>query len=298
VRQDQAFDIAPDETLTQALARVVELLERSGVEEARFDARALLLAAAGLSHAQLVLEPQALLGQQAARRLVGYAARRAAREPVSRILATRGFWTLDLKVAPDVLDPRADTETLVALALRLTSDRRGEALSILDLGSGSGAILCALLAESPAAWGVAVDVSAAACAATRANLDLLGLSARACVLRGRWADAISRRFDVIVSNPPYIKSADIATLAPEVTLHDPPLALDGGVDGLACHREIIGALPRLLRENGVALFEAGAGQTAGISALLEGAGLEIADVERDAGGHERAVAARLQRAVE
>jgi len=292
VRQDQAFDIAPDETLTQALAHVAELLERSGVDEAPFDARALLLAAAGLSHAQLVLEPLAPLGAAAARRLAVFAARRAAREPVSRILATRGFWTLDLKVAPDVLDPRADTETLVALALRLTSDRRGEALSILDLGSGSGAILCALLAESPAAWGVAVDVSAAACAATRANLDALGLSARACVLRGRWADAISRRFDVVMSNPPYIKSADIATLAPEVTLHDPVLALDGGADGLSCHREIISALPRLLRKDGVALFEAGAGQATGISALLEGAGLEIVGLERDAGGHQRAVAAR------
>ena len=296
MRRDRIFAIAPNETRAGALARGAALLESCGVGEALIDARALLLAAAGLSRAQLVLEPLAALGDGAARRLAGYATRRAAREPVSRIVATRGFWTLDLKVAPEVLDPRADTETLVTLALRFTANRRGEAVSILDLGSGSGAILCALLAESPAAWGVAVDVSAAACAATRANLDALGLSARACVLRGRWGDSISRRFDVVVSNPPYIKSGDIATLAPEVAWHDPVLALDGGVDGLACYREIIGALPRLLALEGVALFEAGAGQAGEIAALLQHAGLDIAGVARDAGGHERAVVAHRMRA--
>lgn len=289
-----AFAIAPNETRAAALDRVAALLEGSGIEEARVDARALLLAAAGLTHAQCVLEPSAPLGLEAAARLAGYAARRAAREPVSRILAKRGFWTLDLDVAPNVLDPRADTETLVALALRLTANRRGEVLSFLDLGSGSGAILCALLAESPAAWGVAVDLSAAACDATRANLATLGLASRASVLRGRWAEAISGRFDVVVSNPPYVKRADIATLAPEVTLHDPALALDGGVDGLACYREIAAELPRLLKDDGMALFEAGAGQIGEISALLEIAGLEIAGVERDFGGHERAVAARAR----
>ncbi|MGA9825866.1 MAG: peptide chain release factor N(5)-glutamine methyltransferase, partial [Methylocystis sp.] len=115
-----AFAIAPNETRAAALDRVAALLEGSGIEEARVDARALLLAAAGLTHAQWVLEPSAPLGQKAASRLADYAARRAAREPVSRILAKRGFWTLDLDVAPNVLDPRADTETLVALALRLT----------------------------------------------------------------------------------------------------------------------------------------------------------------------------------
>jgi release factor glutamine methyltransferase len=289
------FEIASGETRAGAVNRVATLLEAYGVEEARLDARALLLAAAGISHAQLVLDPRAPLGPETASRLAGYAARRAAREPVSRIMARRGFWTLDLNVAPDVLDPRADTETLIVLALRLTANRRGEPLSILDLGSGSGAILCALLAESPAAWGVAIDVSAPACAATRVNLAALGLASRASVARGRWGDAISARFDVVVSNPPYIKSADIATLAPEVALHDPTLALDGGADGLGCYREIAADLRRLLNEDGVALFEAGADQSAEISAILEGAGLEIVGVERDFGGHERAIAARGRR---
>jgi len=294
VTRDRTFAIAPNETRAEALDRVAALLECSGVDEARVDARALLLAAAGLTHAQWVLQPSALLGQEAASRLTGYAARRAAREPVSRILAKRGFWTLDLDVAPNVLDPRADTESLVALALRLTASRRDQPLSFLDLGSGSGGILCALLAESPAAWGLAVDLSAAACDATRANLAALGLESRAGALLGRCAEAISGLFDVVVSNPPYVKSADIATLAPEVTLHDPALALDGGADGLACYREIAAELPRLLKDDGVALFEAGAGQIGEISAFLEMAGLEIAGVERDFGGHERAVAARAR----
>ncbi len=291
-RAPPALEIAPSATLFEALAGVGELLERAGIEEARLDARALLLAAAGISRARLVLEPEAPLGEAAARRLTDYAARRAAREPVSRILARRGFWTLDFEVAPDVLDPRADTETLVALALRLVADRRGAPLSIVDLGSGSGAILCALLAELPAAWGVAVDLSAPACAATRANLAALKLARRAHVVRGRWADAICAAFDVVVSNPPYIKTGDLAALPPEVARHDPALALDGGVDGLECYRRIIAALPRILAREGVALFEAGAGQSVEIAGLMQGAGLEIMGVERDAGGHERVVAAR------
>ena len=189
--EDRTFAIAPNETRLEALDRLAALLEGSGVEEARADARALLLAAAGIDPCAMGVGASAPLGQEVARRLADYAARRAAREPVSRILAKRGFWTLDLDVAPDVLDPRADTETLVALALRLIANRRDEPLSFLDLGSGSGAILCALLAELPAAWGVAVDLSAPACDATRANLAALGLASRASVLRGRWAEAIS-----------------------------------------------------------------------------------------------------------
>jgi release factor glutamine methyltransferase len=250
-----------------------------------------LFAAAGITHAQFVLDPAAPLGEMAARRLSHYAQRRAAREPVSRILAMRGFWTLDLNVTPHVLDPRADTETLVELALRLVSERRREALTILDLGSGSGAIACALLSELPQARAAAVDLSEKACAATKANLYACGFAARASVFRGRWADAISAQFDLVVSNPPYIRSKDIAALAPEVGLHDPPLALDGGPDGLECYREIFKDLPRLLSKKGFALFEAGAGQARSIETLLATENLEVVATARDAGGHERVVAA-------
>lgn len=284
--------LAGDVSRAGALEAAARLLASSGIEQARFDARTLLLAAARITHAELVLNPDAPLGEEAAGLLAAYAARRAAREPVSRILAMRGFWTLDLQVAPDVLDPRADTETLVELALSLLPGRRNEPLRILDLGSGSGAIICALLSELPQARGVAVDLSAAACALTKANLARCGLSERASVIRGRWADAIGCRFDVVVSNPPYIRSEDLEGLDPEVCLHDPALALDGGADGLVCYREIARSLKRILAPGGLGLVEAGAGQAPDIRDIFAGAGLRVVATARDAGGHERAVAAQ------
>ena len=285
------MEIAPSATLFEALAGVGELLERAGIEEARLDARALLLAAAGISRGAVGAEPEAPLGEAAARRLTDYAARRAAREPVSRILARRGFWTLDLKSPRRARPARRHRNAGGAGA---APRRRPARRALVDCGSGFGLgrILCALLAELPAAWGVAVDLSAPACAATRANLAALKLARRAHVVRGRWADAICAAFDVVVSNPPYIKTGDLAALPPEVARHDPALALDGGVDGLECYRRIIAALHEILAREGVALFEAGAGQSVEIAGLMQGAGLEIMGVERDAGGHERVVAAR------
>lgn len=254
----------------------------------------LLRAAAGLTRLDLALSPEAPLTQDQADRLAHYAARRAAREPVSRILGARGFWTLDLAVAPNVLDPRPDTETLVETTLALIGDRDAP-LSILDLGAGSGAILCALLSELPKARGLAVDLSPDACAATRANLARCGLSARGKVLRGRWGEALKGPFDVIASNPPYVRAGDLDGLDPEVRRHDPALALDGGADGLACYRDIIADLPRLLAPDGLVAFEVGYDQAPDVSALLDAAGFTIARVARDAGGHARVVAARPAR---
>jgi release factor glutamine methyltransferase len=293
-----AFRLAAPQELpsrAEALSRVAAALTESGVEtqEAQDDARALLRAAARLSRLDLALSPETSLTTNEAERLWNYAARRAAREPVSRILGARGFWTLDLTVAPDVLDPRADTETLVETALDLIEDHNAP-LAVLDLGAGSGAILCALLSELPQASGVAVDLSAAACAATRENLARCGLSQRAQVLRGRWGTPLASRFDVIVSNPPYVRAGDIATLDPEVRLHDPRLALDGGADGLDCYREIVGDLRRLLAPGGLVAFEVGFDQAASVAALLQAENLEIAGFARDAGGRDRVVAARAE----
>ncbi|ARN81403.1 peptide chain release factor N(5)-glutamine methyltransferase [Methylocystis bryophila] len=286
------FEARAGETRGQALSRLARFLEASGVEAAREDARLLLFDACGLTHAEFVLSPETPLGKAEAGLLAEHAARRAAREPVSRILATRGFWTLDLAVFPDVLDPRPDTESVAALALSLVSARRDEALRLLDLGSGSGALLCALLAELPQAFGVAVDLSPQALLATRTNLTRCGFSARAALLRGCWGGALSGAFDLIVGNPPYVRSGDIDELSPEVRLHDPRLALDGGVDGLSCIREIAADLPRLLAPGGVAVLEVGCGQAHETAALLAAAGLDDAGTRRDAGGRERAVAAR------
>jgi release factor glutamine methyltransferase len=177
-------------------------------------------------------------------------------------------------------------------------ERRNDALTILDLGVGSGAIICALLSELPQARAIGVDLSGEACAAASVNLARCGFAARATILRGRWTQALDARFDLVVSNPPYVATGEIATLAPEVRLHDPSLALDGGADGLACYREIIADLPRVLAPHALAVLEAGAGQAASIAALFFAAGLEIAEIRRDFSGCERAVAARSRTGAE
>lgn len=288
--------LAPDAppTRAQAVAEVARFLMEGGVaaDEATEDARALLRAAAELSRLDLAMQPQAPLEQEHADILSRLAARRAAREPVSRILGTRGFWTLDLFVAPHVLDPRPDTETLIETTLAMVGDRRDAPLSILDLGAGSGAIVCALLSELPKATAVAVDLSAHACVATLDNLAHCGLSERAIVIQGRWCEALRARFDVIVSNPPYVRAAAIPMLDPEVRLYDPALALDGGADGLDCYRAIVVDLPRLLADDGFVAFEIGADQAVSVAALLGAKSFAIDRIARDAGGRERVVAAR------
>ena len=282
---------AAERTRAQALMALTQQFDAAGVDTATEDARLLLRAACGLSRLELATEPDAVITGAEEDRLSSYAARRTQHEPVSRILGERGFWTLDLVVAPDVLDPRADTETLIETALRLCRDK--PPTTILDLGSGSGAIVCALLSEWPQARAIAVDLSPHACRATMQNLRRCNLSDRAMVMRGRWSEALGAgRFDLIVSNPPYIATGDLAGLDPDVRLYDPALALDGGADGLDAYRAIIGDLTRLATPGAFALFEVGAGQAGDVAALLAAAGLTPAGVVRDLGGHERVVAAR------
>lgn len=277
-------------TRAQALSATVQAFVAAGVDPAMEDARLLLRAACGLSRLDLAMAPDAPLTREDEIRLASYAARRANREPVSRILGARGFWTLDLVVAREVLDPRADTETLIETALRLRSDAPPR--RILDLGSGSGAIVCALLDEWPQARAVAVDLSPHACLATLNNLKRCRLADRAFVMRGRWGEALaSGGFDLIVSNPPYIATGDLARLDPEVRLYDPALALDGGADGLDAYRAIAGDLPRLAAPGALALFEVGTGQAADVADLLAKQGLTPRGVDRDLGGRERVVAA-------
>lgn len=277
----------------EAITRISDFLSEAGIDGAHDDARALLLGVTGITALELAMTSRAPLSEEEARLLTECAYRRAAREPVSRILGERGFWTLDLVVAPDVLDPRPDTETLVETTLALLAQRREAPLRILDLGAGSGAILCALLSDLPNAYGVAVDLSEPACAATALNLARCGLADRAGVLRGDWAQAVSGSFDAIVSNPPYIRTEEIDSLDPEVRLHDPPLALDGGADGLDSYRAIIFAARTLLAQGAPLVFEVGWDQAVSVADMLGAAGFAIARIGRDLGGHERVVAATL-----
>lgn len=256
--------------MSEAIQRLALELQPIAGDAARIEARWLMEAAGG---------DDALLARMVARRL--------AREPVDRIIGSRGFWTLDLVVTPDVLSPRADSETLIRAALEHLP--KAQIRSVLDLGTGSGALLLAILAECPDAKGVGVDLSPAALAVARQNAARTGLAERCRFIEGSFAAARGQRFDLLLSNPPYIPTADIAALDPEVRAHDPHLALDGGADGLAAYREIVPLLSDLLTEDGITVLEIGVGQAADVVALGEAAGLSLVEVRADYGGIERAV---------
>lgn len=273
----------------EALAWLAENFENAGLDEPRREARLALCEAGGLTPAALIAAPEAALGEPAAARLVDLAARRAAGEPLSKIAGRREFWGLALAVSPDVLDPRPETETLVEAALKLLGSRRRDPLRILDLGVGSGAILCALLTECPAALGLGVDASAAAVSIARRNVESCGLAARADVRLGSWTEGVEGPFDLIVSNPPYIPSADVDGLERAVRDYDPRLALDGGPDGLDAYRAILPASVALLAPGGRLLVEVGAGQGGAVLGLAARLGFVHAETRRDLAGVERVV---------
>lgn len=214
-------------------------------------------------------------------------ARRERREPLSQILGTVGFWTLDLKVTADVLTPRADTETIVEAALGAVPDRSAP-VRVLDVATGSGAIVLALLSELPNASGVATDLSAAALAVARENAAMNGLSGRVSFVETSWADGVDGPFDLLVCNPPYIATGVIGTLEPEVRDHEPHLALDGGADGLGPYPHLFEEARRLLTPGGTAVFEIGYDQGEAATTLARNAGWR-AELMRDLAGRDRAV---------
>ena len=211
---------------------------------------------------------------------------------MSRIVGKREFWGLSLAITPHVLDPRPETETIVEAALSILSDRREDPLRILDLGVGSGALLCALLTEFGSARGVGVDMSADAADVAQDNLEACGLSPRAEIRVGDWTRGIEGRFDLIVSNPPYIPTADLAGLPREVRNFDPWLALDGGIDGLAAYRRILPESRRSLAPGGWLLAELGAGQAVKVTAVASQCGFTDVTTYPDLAGVERVVAIR------
>jgi release factor glutamine methyltransferase len=226
-----------------------------------------------LTGLDLIRDPERALDDAALAPLASMARRRIAGEPVSRILAKREFWGLPLAISPDVLDPRPDTETLVEAVMREFGGRRGEPLRILDLGVGSGAILCALLKEFGEARGIGVDLSARAAAQARENLAACGLAGRGAIVVGRWGEALGRPFDIVVSNPPYIASGEVGGLDREVRDHDPVMALDGGCDGLDAYRAIARQVGALLDEGGRFFLELGAGQSQAVKEIFARNGL-------------------------
>jgi release factor glutamine methyltransferase len=271
-------------TVGEALAYGAAALAAAGVDSPGLDARLLLAHAMGVDQATLLRDRAAV----APAGYAGLVARRAAREPLAFIVGRQGFWTLDLEVSRDTLIPRADTETLVEAVLAARGAARGAVRRVLDLGTGTGCLLLAVLSEFPGAWGVGVDISPAAAALAARNARSCGLADRAAFIAGDWAAALDGRFDVVVSNPPYIAGGAIAGLMPEVGGFEPRRALDGGADGLDAYRVLIGALPTLLAPGGLAVLELGAGQDGAVCALAAGAGFG-AGLRADLGGVPRAL---------
>jgi release factor glutamine methyltransferase len=279
--------VAADTSRIAARARAADALAARGIETAALDARILVEEALGLTATDLALHGGEPVGQAGAERLASYLARRSSGEPVARIIGAWEFWGLPFGLSPETLVPRPDTETLVEAALGLGLPPGGPR-RLLDLGTGSGCILVALLSEWPRARGLGLDRSHGALVTARANAARNGVSDRAAFVAGDWAAALAGPFDVVVANPPYIAGPVIAGLAEEVRAHDPRLALDGGPDGLDAYRAILAQVPPLLAPGGHLLVEIGYDQEEALRRLAAAHGLS-AQVRRDLAGHPRVV---------
>ena len=287
------------QTVDAARRALTVRFKSAAIDSSEIDARILIGAVLNLDLTGMITEAARPLTGDESSRLESFARRRLAGEPVARIVGMKEFWGLQLKLSPATLVPRPDTETVVELALEML--RAGGAINrlldrplrIADLGTGTGAILLALLSELPDATGIGTDISAEALGTAADNAARLGFSGRVDFVRCDYASALSGPFDLIVSNPPYIRSADIAGLAPEVRDHDPHAALDGGADGLDAYRALIAQAAGLLAPGAVLVVEAGQGQASQIEALMTGAGFALPGPPKaDLAGIRRAVGAR------
>ncbi len=279
------------EAARRALARE---FRRCGLDSPELDARLIVGHALGLEHAALAAQSRRSLAAAEADAVAALAARRLAREPAARIIGRKEFWGLPFALNGETLVPRPETETAVEAALAAIERFKPRAPRIVDLGTGSGALLIALLCELPQASGVGTDISPAALDCARANAAALGIGARSSFIACDWGSALVGRFDLLVSNPPYIARGDIAALAPEVRAFDPRRALDGGPDGLDGYRAIAADARRLLAPGGALVVELGQGQLAAATALFAAVGLAPGAVRHDLSGIPRALTVRPQ----
>jgi release factor glutamine methyltransferase len=280
-------------SVAEALQLLVQSFRSAGVEEAEADARILAAHALNLDRARLIARSDRILETREIDAISALAARRLRREPVSRILGRREFWSLPIMVTPDVLVPRPETETIVegALDYVVRGGLRLENLRILDIGTGSGALLLALLKELPNASGIGTDISSAAVHVARANAARCKLENRCSFIVCDIASGVAGSFDLIISNPPYIAHDEINSLAPEVRDYDPAVALDGGKDGLDAYRSIAGDSKRILAQGGRLFVELGMGQEASVRALFTKAGLAVGTERKDLAGIPRVLGA-------
>jgi release factor glutamine methyltransferase len=277
-------------TIAASLEDATRLLRDAGLENARLDARVLLAHTLKLSNGT-VLDGAAELDAAMDAHYRAMLSRRRAREPLAYIVGHKEFWSLELDVGPGALVPRPETETIIEELVRLVPDRNTP-LGLLDLGTGTGCLLLAALSEFPRARGTGIDASKDALVWARRNVAKLGLESRCALSVVDWRETPDGTYDAILANPPYIRTGDIAALAPEVSRYEPVPALDGGPDGLAAYRGIAARIAPLLKPNGVLLAEIGEGQGAQVESILAAAGIETARIAEDLAGIPRCVVGR------
>jgi len=280
------------ETIASTRMALARSFAAAAIESPELDARILVGHALGLDPAGIISQASRQLSRAERAGIAALAQRRLAREPVARIVGIKEFWGLPFRLNAETLVPRPETETVVEAALVALGPQRQSALRIGDLGTGSGALLAALLSECPAALGVGTDLSTSAIACARSNAWALGLQERAVFTVCDYSAALKGPFDLLVSNPPYVRRGDIPTLQPEVRLFDPARALDGGVDGLHGYRAIAADARRLLAPNGLIVVELGTEQARAVASLFLAAGLAVDDPYSDLSGLARALPAR------
>ena len=279
-------------SVAQALDHATRTLSRAGIERPRFEARLLLGHALGARQEDVIGYPERFLDESAAREFDALCCQRATRKPMAQILGKREFWGLTFRVTKDVLDPRPDSETLVEAALSCFPGKESR-LRALDLGTGSGCLLLSFLHERRQSSGLGIDLSPAAVSLAQENAQNLGLAGCATFRSGNWAEGVAESFDLIFSNPPYIRSGDIQTLEPEISGHEPHLALNGGTDGFESYRLLIPQAACCLAPEGRLILEIGAGQKNTVAGLLEDAGFDLRAVLPDLSGIERCLVAGL-----
>jgi release factor glutamine methyltransferase len=285
--------LATARTIATARHALADRFRQAGIDSAETDARLLMARALGIDRAELIANGERALTLEQTKAIDALAERRLKHEPVARIFGRKEFWSLSLQISPAVLVPRPETETVIEAALdAVVHDAlQMERLRILDIGTGSGALLLALLSELPNATGTGTDISTAALDVARGNAERSGLATRCTFVACDIAAGVRGPFDLIVSNPPYVAHGEIASLAPEVRDYDPALALDGGADGLNGYRAIAAQARGLLAPGGMLIVELGMGQEAAVRALFTKAGLTVGAARHDLAGIPRALGA-------
>ncbi len=278
----------PDTTVGECLNSGARRLQEVDLPEARREARHLLALILGLSADAVFAHPERPVSGEQRQNFASLIVRRSLYEPLSRIVGRREFWSLSFAISPATLDPRADSESVIEAVIEARPDH-DRAYSVLDLGTGSGCLIGALLSEYPNARGTAVDLSGQALATAAANLRELGFAERVTCLEAEWDQGLAGQFDIIVSNPPYIVDGEIAALDPAVLIYDPHLALAGGPDGLDAYRSLVPILAHRLTPDGVAVIEHGDGQAHSVADIFRAGGLTIAGGRADLAGRARCI---------